>query len=110
MRVSNVSKVRSRVCLQEGPHLDLNWLARNGFVRRGLKSEERSIRWTHADCGDIAAGILRADMSGPHEGWLHIRVGELSQVIALVTQPRNFGGRQWYFRCPVTHRAVSILW
>jgi hypothetical protein len=37
-------------------------------------------------------------------------IGDLDQWIDLVTQPRYFGGRQWYFECPVTHRHCSVLW
>jgi hypothetical protein len=37
-------------------------------------------------------------------------MGGLSQSIKLLAQPRNFGGRQWYFICPVTDRLASVVW
>src|SRR6266513_2099730 len=101
---------RQRVCLQEGLFLDLNRLARDGFVRRGACTNERSIRWTHPDFGEIATGFVSADMSRELEGWLLIRIGTFAQQIALVGQPRRLGGRQWYFVCPVTNRPVSVVW
>ena len=37
---------RERVCLQDGLKLDLNRLARQGFVRRGANIGGRGIKWT----------------------------------------------------------------
>jgi hypothetical protein len=101
---------RERVCLQDGLKLDLNCLARRGFVRRGANIGLRGIRWTHSYWGEIATGTISADMSGPHEGWFRIQLGSLDQRIILVPRARHFGGRQWYFMCPVKNRPVSVLW
>jgi hypothetical protein len=49
-------------------------------------------------------------MSGQSEGWLRIKLGSLDQWINLVAKPRHYGGRQWYFVCPVMNRTVSVLW
>jgi hypothetical protein len=54
--------------------------------------------------------LIGANMQGDYEGWFRIQVGALDQWIVLVAQPRHFGGRQWYFLCPVTSRLVSVLW
>jgi hypothetical protein len=105
-----MSRTRRRICLQEGLHLDLNWLARNRFIEKGIRSPERGVRWTHPDCGDVAVGVVRADMRDFDAGWLHVRIRGFSQVITLVGLPRHFGGRQWYFVCPVTGRPASIVW
>lgn len=32
------------------------------------------------------------------------------QIVALDSRPRRFGGRQWYFVCPVTGRLASVLY
>ena len=37
-------------------------------------------------------------------------MGELDQWIDLVAQSRHFGGRQWYFRSPITTHCSSVLW
>ncbi len=65
-----MARPRQRVCLQEGLHLNLNQLARAGFIERGANTGERQIRWTHPQWGLIASGFVSADMSSPHEGWL----------------------------------------
>jgi hypothetical protein len=101
---------RRRICLQEGLHLDLNQLARAGFIRRGTRTDPRNIQWIHPHCGEIASGFVSADMSGPREGWLCIKIGNFNQLIVLEGQPRRFGGRQWYFVCPLTKRPVSVVW
>jgi hypothetical protein len=105
-----MSRPRRRACLQEGLHLDLNQLARDGFIRRGTKTDPRSTRWTHPHWGEIASGFVSADMRGPREGRLYIRTGNFNQLIALEGHPRRFGGRQWYFVCPLTKRPVSVVW
>ena len=55
---------RERVCLQDGLKLDLNGLAQNGFIKRGANIGSRGIRWTHSYWGEIATGMISADMSG----------------------------------------------
>jgi hypothetical protein len=69
------------------------------------------MRWTHSYTGEeIASGLITANMEGKYGGWLRILIGGLDQRIDLVTHSRHFGGRQWYFECPVTHRHCSGLW
>jgi hypothetical protein len=105
-----MSRRRKRVCLQEGPHLNLNWLVRNGLIQKGARSAERVVRWTHPAHGDICVGFIQADMRNTERGWLHIRIEAFAQSVALITQPRHYGGNQWYFVCPSTGRAASVIW
>jgi hypothetical protein len=100
-----MSRSRNRVCLQDGLKLDLNSLARKGFVQRGCYSGARGIRWTHSG----ASALISADLSDASSGWLKLE-GNLNQFISLATQPRRFGGHQWHFVCPVTGRLASVLW
>jgi hypothetical protein len=107
-------KPRARVCLQDGLSLDLNRLSRQGFVRPGARTGPKPIRWRHND-EVIALGSITANLEGDFAGWFSLRLvslqlGSLQQTIALRAKPRNFGGRQWYFACPRTHRSVSVLW
>jgi hypothetical protein len=95
---------RERVCLQDGLKLDLNRLARKGFIQPGANIGARGIAWTHSYWGEIATGIISADISGESEGWLRIKLGNLDQRITLVARPRRFDGKQWYFVCPVRNR------
>ncbi len=101
---------RERVCLQDGLKLNLNRLARNGFIRRGARSGPTGIRWisTYWD-EEIASGVITANMSGDHEGWLRLQ-GDFDEWVTLVARQRHFGGRQWYFMCPAMNRPVSVLW
>ena len=105
-----MSRDRQRVPLEEGLSLDLNKLTRQDFVVRGACSDDRFVRWVHPQWGEKASGHVSADMSGTHEGWLQVRIGDFCQRLRLVAQPRKFGGRQWYFVCPVTGRLISVVW
>jgi hypothetical protein len=101
---------RDRVCLQDGLKLDLNRLRKQRFVRPGTRTAA-GIRWNNSYTDEtIASGVITANMQNDYEGWFRIQLGALDQWIILVAQPRHFGGRQWYFSCPVTRRPVSVLW
>jgi len=101
---------RFRVCLEDGLKLDLNHLARRGFVRFGANIGAHGITWTHSYWGQVARGIISAEMSDPHAAWLRIQIGESVQRITLVSRSRNFGGRQWFFLCPATGHLATVLW
>jgi hypothetical protein len=102
---------RQRACLENGLKLDLNKLARQGLVRPGASVGPYFIRWfsTYWD-EEIASGLISASMEGEYEGWFRIQIGSLDQRIILLPKVRHFGGRQWYFICPVMNRCVSVLW
>ncbi len=100
-----------RVRLESGLRLDLNRLARNGFVYPGAVSGPVGITWSDANSGhEIASGIISSDLRGPYEGWLWIRIGDLQQKIHMVARRRHFGGHQWFFICPDTTRRAMVLW
>jgi hypothetical protein len=100
-----------RARLESGLKLDINRLARRGFIRPGASTGPVGIRWTNSYFDEeVASGIITTDMSGRDEGWFRIQIGQLDQRIILVARPRHFGGRQWYFICPYTNRRVSVLW
>jgi hypothetical protein len=99
-----------RARLESGLKLDLNRLARRGFIQPGAYKRS-GIRWSY-DGEETASGIITADMSGargPH-GWFRIQIGNLDQGIHLMALARHFGGRQWYFICPHTGQRASVLW
>jgi hypothetical protein len=99
-----------RVRLENGLKLNLNRLARDGFVCPGAATGPIGIKWTSDYWGEIATGLIWADMRGDWEGSFRIVIGKLDQTIILVARRRHFGGHQWYFMCPVTNRAASVLW
>ena len=102
-----------RARLESGLKLDINSLARRGFIRRGAATGPVGICWTNSYFNEeIASGTITADMSGQYgpQGWLRIQIGSLDQRVHLVGLPRNFGGLQWYFLCPYLHRRATVLW
>jgi hypothetical protein len=100
---------RQRVCLQDGLKLDLNRLARKGFIRFGRNIGVRGITWTHSYCGEVASGTICADMSGPHEGWFSIQLGSLDQRIILVPRAPTFRRSAMVLHVPSQNRPVSVL-
>ena len=103
-------RARVRVCLQDGLRLDLNKLARRGFVQFGANIGPRGIVWNHSYGGEVARGIVSADMSDPHDAWFRVQIGNSIQRMTLVSRPRHFGGRQWFFLCPATYQIATVLW
>ena len=100
---------RQRVCLQDGLKLDLNRLIRQGAVRPGFSTEPYLIQWTRR--GEVIAFVLiTANLCDPATSWLRIQAPTIDQKITLISCARHFGGRQWYFFCPITHRRASVLW
>ena len=99
---------RYRACLQDGLKLDLNALARRGFIKPGKNIGARGISWGNSQ-GEIASGVITADMTDPNP-WFRIAIGGFVQQITLVSRPRHFGGQQWFFLCPATGRLATVLW
>src|SRR6516164_5373485 len=95
--------------MQDGLRLDLNRLARKGFIKFGTNIGPRGIAWTNSYWG-VVHGVISADMSNQHDAWLRIQIGDSIQQITLVARPRHFGGRQWFFVCPATGRPATVLW
>jgi hypothetical protein len=90
--------------------LNINLLARRGLIVPGSASGHHAIRWVNNDAEVIASGWISADMRSDVEGLLNIHIAEVEQAITLVTLPRHYGGRQWFFVCPLTNRRASVLW
>ena len=101
---------RNRVCLQDGLKLDLNQLARQGFIKFGADIGARGISWTNPRQGQVARGVISANMTKSTNAWFRIAIGGFVQQITLVSRPRHFGGRQWFFLCPVTGGLATVIW
>src|SRR5215207_2843863 len=104
-------KPRQRIRLEDGLRLDLNKLAREGFWPRRNNPLIVSTRWTSNLRGEMGNALITVQKEGEDRGSLKIVVlGRLEQRLDLIAEPRHFGGRQWYFRCPVTSRKCSVVW
>ena len=101
---------RHRVCLQDGLKLDLNQLARQGFIKFGADIGARRISWSSSYQGEIARGVISAGITNPDHAWFRLAIGSFVQQITLVSRPRHFGGRQWFFVCPATGGFATVLW
>jgi hypothetical protein len=101
---------RYRTCLQDGLKLDLNHLSRKGIIKFGANIGARGISWSISHRGEVASGVITADMTDPSHGWFRLAIGPSAQQIALVSRPRHYGGRQWFFVCPVTGGLATVLW
>jgi hypothetical protein len=101
---------RYRACLEDGLKLDLNHLARKGFIKFGANIGARGISWSNSHQGEIASGAITADITDPSHAWFRIATGGFAQQVTLVSRPRHYGGCQWFFVCPVTGGLATVLW
>ena len=103
-----MTRPRQRACFEHGLKLDINDLARRGLLQLGARVAF-SYRWTNSESGElVATAQITTHCQTQRAGWCRIRMGKLDQCVDLVAQPRHFGGRQWYFRSPITH-LCSVL-
>ena len=83
---------RQRACLQDGLKLDLNQLARQGFIKFGADIGARAISWSDSYQREIARGVITADMTDPDHASFRLAIGRFLQQITLVSRPRHYGG------------------
>lgn len=89
---------RVRVPLESGPKIDINALRLRGNACLITVWSWTGLRVSIETKTDEQFGVMRLAFDGRE------------QSLALVSDPRYFGGRQWYVRCPETGRRVSTLW
>jgi len=88
----------------------MNLLAQRGLIASGSVTGPYEIRWVDSNGQAIASGWVSADMKGETEGWLFIQIDKFDQRITLSASPCHYGGRRWFFLCPVMNRRASVLW
>ena len=104
-------KPRQRVRLEDGLKLDLNKLVRGGFWPRGMEPLIIGTQWTSNRQGVLASALLTIQKYDEDRASLKIvMIGKFEQRVDLIAEPRHFGGRQWYFQCPVTGKKCSVVW
>ena len=96
---------RHRVPLESGLSLKLPRMKRQGLIVPGVQTRG-TIQWGSGFTLTFEANLLPTNQM-PR---LDIYFADIAQRIDLQAQPRHFGGKQWYFECPVTRRLVTALW
>jgi hypothetical protein len=106
-----MGRQRQRINLQESLGLNINRMIRRHLIAPRSASGPSWLTWSYTYTQErIATATLTSDLSEPPYGWVRVRVGSLDQTIQVVRQDRRFGGGQWYFICPYTHRQCSAIW
>jgi hypothetical protein len=106
-----MARPRQRVRLEDGLKLDLNKLLGEGFWPRINDPLIVSTRWTSNLRGELGTALITVQKQGEDWGSLKIvLIGRLEQKLDLIAEPRHFGGRQWYLRCPITRGKCSVVW
>jgi hypothetical protein len=80
------------------------------LIKFGADIGARRISWSNSHQGEIARGVISADMTDPKHAWFRIAMGRFLQQITLVSRPRYYGGPQFFFVCPVTGGLATVLW
>ena len=91
---------RRRMLLDNGICFDVNVL-----VRAGLKTGTCKIL---VNTQEVAADLHVDDGDG--RGRLRLQHPDFDQTIGLTAVARHFGGRQWYWLCPMTGDRCSVLY
>ena len=99
--------------VEDGLTLDINKLVRDRNIRPG-EWRSGTLTWRRVPSGEEVGNICyEANLIDPDVAWmrLHYRLnGEPKNYrIDLETTRPNYGGRRWWFRCPVTCRRVAKL-
>ncbi len=94
-----------RATVEDGLSLDIDKLIRDGNIRPEQWCSG-TLRWTRVSSGEEVGSIsYEANLVASDQAWLrlHYRANDEPQdyrVILETTRP-NYGGRRWWFRCPV---------
>jgi hypothetical protein len=106
-----MARPRKRVCLEDGLKLDLNKLVRDVCWPGDSQPYSVCTQWTSNIRGEFAGALITIQKEGDDRGYLSLDlVGRFEQRLDVIAQPRHFGGQQWYFVCPVTHKKCSVVW
>lgn len=105
--------------VEDGLRLDLQALRRAGLLREG-RSAPGALSWTNSETGETEASIgVQVDMRDLENCFVVLRYtavppgGEAEEIesrIDLMSSQLNYGGKRWWFRCPVSGRRVAKLY
>ena len=108
----------TRPTVEDGLTLDLPRLFKDGLVEVGAWTFG-TLRWTVVSTGEETASVSFQSDLGEEGGYVQLhwtsanrRTGEVRQResrITLTTRLQPFGGRRWFFVCPLTGGSVTKL-
>ena len=98
---TSTPRPRRRRYLETGTRLDLNHLIRNGVTTGEFRARMGE---------DGAECVLSADLSEGRHNWLRLQLPGLDQTFGVEWQRRHFGGKQWYFLCPMSGHRACVLY
>lgn len=106
--------------IEDGLRLDINQLLRVGLIRPMASRYNATLIWRDVATGEARSRISYTSHLEEASGRLRLVYtvtrgwsGEkhsLDYTIRLTTTPCRFGGRRWWFLCPLTNRRVSKLY
>lgn len=99
----------TKQCLEDGLTLDIKALLKhcgsaNGKIRIG------QLNWTLRSSGERIASVSFEYAREGDDGWVEISHTKGSQRIYLSTTRPNYGGRRWWFVCPITGQRAAKLY
>lgn len=92
--------------------LDLRWLRRSGFVRRGAR-RSLDLSWiTERHGSEVARCIVHLRLSEDGSGYVEVGPSPtvLRQRVTIVARPTAFGGRRMYYMCPLRGHRCEVLY
>lgn len=104
--------------LDDGLRLNMNKLIRDKLVKAGLR-KNGTLTWTNTRTGKKIADIgYEIDTFEPADMWLrvyytstiHDEKHSMDYKIRLTTTTPHYGGKRFWFICPLTHKRTSVLY
>lgn len=106
-------RTRNRGTIDAALRLDIRVMRRQGFLKVGCITSG-SQRWTRVATGEETGSVsVSINLAEPEQGRLTVDFllnGERrSQVIHLESIPMRYGGRRFYFVCPLSGQRCEVL-
>lgn len=100
----------SRMTVDQCKSIPMTFLKKQGYLERGYKSG--NINWTirGEKCGNIGIAVEINQTEGYFRARYNIRQNgereDFDYKVRLVSTPCNYGGRRWWFICPISIRGA----
>jgi len=98
----------SRYTVKEYPSISVNWLKRNNYLKFGTYSGNKgwTTRQSNRDLGDVGFDVvILEDISLIRFRYAVIdkysKEIKFDYTVKLVSTPCNYGGKRWWFLCPL---------